>query len=302
MDCRERAARLACESTRIATLIFVVLAALVALLHAVPASAQTPRPTAREVLDQATAYEYQFRTGDNSAVAQHVALLEAATQAEPDNADLWTALGYAYMLKIANAQMTGGNITEGQPIRKGMTALKRALEIDPNHPEAMSLHGGVQALFGLMLQQAPQMAQLMPRLAEQAPQMLTQGLAEMNRAVELGPDDTRVRLQRAFSGAVLPAALRNPAAEAADLDHLIGVAEWSRAADYLRIMRGDLHFEQGKPELARTLYRSVENTGSAAATDAKARLAALDKGGVPKADIQTLRAKAGAQCTMCHGD
>jgi len=119
--------------------------------------------------------------------------------------------------------------------------------------------------------------------------------------VELAPQSIRVRLMRAFAGSNLPAELRNQAAEAEDLDYLISVSEWGTAGDYMRIMRGDLEFETGKPELARAMYRNVENTGSGASMDAKARLAALDAGGVSMTDIKALRTAAGAQCAMCHG-
>jgi hypothetical protein len=118
--------------------------------------------------------------------------------------------------------------------------------------------------------------------------------------VELGASSIRVRLMRAFAGPNLPPELRNTANEAADLDYLIEVSEWGTAGDYIRIMRGDLGFETGQPELARAMYRSVEGSGSGASMDAKARLTALDQGGVALADIKALRASAGSQCAMCH--
>ena len=68
----------------------------------------------------------------------------------------------------------------------------------------------------------------------------------------------------------------------------------------VRIMRGDLYFETGKPDLARNVYQIVERSSSPAAADAKARLSALDHGGVATSDIKALRDPAGAQCTMCH--
>ena len=124
----------------------------------------------------------------------------------------------------------------------------------------------------------------------------------MNRAVELAPKSTRVRLQRAFSGLSLPDALRNHAAESEDLEFLIELADGSRAGDYVRVMRGDLYFETGKPDLARALYQVVEKSSSSAAVNAKARLSALDRGGIAMSDIKALRTAAGTQCTMCHGE
>ena len=135
----------------------------------------------------------------------------------------------------------------------------------------------------------------------QAPRMAANGVAAMNRAVELAPDNTRVRLQRAFSGLSLPDTLRNNAAEAEDLDFLIKVAGTSRAIGYVQIMRADLDFELGKADSARALYRRVAESDSSAAAAAKARLAAMDHGGVPASDIKALRAAAGGKCAMCHG-
>ena len=89
------------------------------------------------------------------------------------------------------------------------------------------------------------------------------------------------------------------------------IAAWERAGraaagvdddpPNLPVASLDLEFETGKPELARAMYRNVENTGSGASMDAKARLAALDAGGVSMTDIKALRTAAGAQCAMCHG-
>jgi hypothetical protein len=118
---------------------------------------------------------------------------------------------------------------------------------------ALATHGGVQAMMASF---------------QQAPQLAAQGVAEMNRAVELEPNSVRVRLTRAFNGLNLPGALRNNAAEAEDLDFIISVAEGSRQGDYLHIMRGDLYFELGKLDLAKSQYQM---------------------------------GAAGANCAMCHG-
>ena len=102
----------------------------------------------------------------------------------------------------------------------------------------------------------------------------------MNRAVELAPNSVRVRLVRAFNGLNLPDALRNHAAEAEDLDFLIKVAGGSRPGDYLHIMRGDLYFELGKLDLARSQYEIASKSASPAASEATERLTALTQGGV----------------------
>jgi hypothetical protein len=124
----------------------------------------------------------------------------------------------------------------------------------------------------------------------------------MNRAVELSPDNMRVRLVRGFLGSTLPDDLRNVAAEAEDLDFIIEQAYGSRSTDFVRIMRADLDFEIGKLDLAREGYQFVAQDGSpAAAAEARSRLAALGKGVAPMPEIKALRSAAGAQCSMCHG-
>ena len=281
MDCQ----RIAQQASKLATLISVIVFSIIAVVHSMAAMAQVPS-RASEVLEQSRKYQFQFRTGDMTLIPPWVALLEQATKAEPENADLWYWMGYVYLAQGAQALMAAKPAEAMPAMQKGPAALRQALKINPNHAEALSQLGGIQTLLGPVLQ---------------LPAMAPRGVAQMNRAVELAPQSIRVRLMRAFAGPNLPPELRNQATEAEDLDYLINVSEWGTAGDYMRIMRGDLDFETGKPEQARAMYRSVENTGSGASMDAKARLAALDAGGVSMADIKALRMTAGAQCAMCHG-
>lgn len=275
------------QGTKLATLVTTWVFIVLATIGAAFAQAPTPIPASGEVLKQAKRYEYRYREGDATVLSPWVTMLEEATNAEPDNADLWYALGYAYLARGAQAVMPGGDPSWATvAMQKGPAALRRALQLNPNHPEALSQVGGIQVLMGTMMQ---------------APAMTARGVAQMNRAVELAPDSMRVRLMRAFAGPTLPTELRNYEREAADLDFLIEAASWNRAGDYMGILRADLDFEAGKLDAARNLYGIVANSTSSAAELAKARLAALDRGGVDMADITALRTAAGAQCTMCHG-
>jgi hypothetical protein len=70
----------------------------------------------------------------------------------------------------------------------------------------------------------------------------------------------------------------------------------------VRLLRADLHAELGEDAEARSLYGFVRDTGyDAAAAQAADRIASLDAGSVPTADIKALRVASGAQCAMCHG-
>lgn len=287
MDCERINRFVARDLPRLATQVFVWVAILVTTVHAAMAMAQPPRPEIKQVLAKAMDYQYRFRAGDGSVIPEYVALLEEATQAEPGSADLWYSLGRAYLMRGAGAMLPGGDAADAaRAIPAAIAALQRALRIDPDHPQALAQLGAVQALLASQMNM---------------PERAATSVAQMNRAVELAPGSTMVRLVRGFLGPNLPESLRNRAAEAADLDFLIEVGDYSRAGDYLRIMRGDLEFESGKPDLARVHYQIVAESGSRAAAVAQTRLAALDKGGVAMEDIRALRTSAGAQCTLCHG-
>ena len=267
----------------------VRLAIKVTILLAIASTAfaQTTDAGTKVILQRALAYQFQFRVGQTDVVPEYVAMLEEATKAEPENADLWNAMGVAYLAQAARAMMPGGRPADALlAIQKGPAALERALRLNPNHAEAMATHGGVQAFMGLY---------------QQGPAGAAKGVDEMNRAIALAPTNRRVRLQRAFSGINLPDALRNRANEAEDLDFLIASANGTRSGDYLRLMRGDLHAESGARDLARGQYELVAQSTSPASAVATSRLAALDEGSIAAADIKKLRAQAGTNCLMCHG-
>lgn len=288
MHCERLPARLGQLITWFVNLViwlFIVLAMFTAMSAR---SSELPALGAREVLSRAMDYQLQFRAGDMDVVPQYVALLDAATKAQPHNADLWYAFGRANLMKGARALLPGGTPAEAMPaMQSGIAALQRALQIQPDHPDALAQLGAVMALWASVAK---------------APEKARQSVAQMNRAVELAPNSMRVRLVRAFLGSTLPDELRDHAAEAADLDFIIDNAYGSSSSEYVRIMRADLDYEDGRLGAARETYQLVADVGSpAAARDAKARLAALDDGGIALADIKALRSAAGAQCAMCHG-
>ena len=261
--------------------------AAVLLLAIASAFAQPPDAGTKGVLQRALTYQFQFRGGQTDVVPEYVAMLEEATKADPENAELWNAMGVAYLAQAARAMMPGGRPADAlAAMPKGLAGLERAMQLNPNHAEAMATHGGVTAFMGLF---------------QQGPAGAAKGVDEMNRAIALAPTSRRVRLQRAFSGINLPDALRNRANEAEDLDFLIALANGTRPGDYIRLMRGDLHAEAGASDLARAQYDAVAKSTSPAGAVATSRLAALDQGGVAADDIKKLRAQAGTNCLMCHG-
>lgn len=243
--------------------------------------------TTAGVLKQARVYEFQFRGGQYDVAPKYVAMMEEATKADPENADLWCSLGFAYLSQAAGTMLSGGKPADAMlAAQKGPQALERALQLNPDHAAALATHGGMEAMMASF---------------QQAPLMAAKGVAEMNRAVEIAPNSARVRLARAFNGLSLPDSLRDHSTEAEDLDFLLRIAGVSRAGDYLHVMRGDLYFELGRFDLARDQYVIAGKSASPAAAEARARLVALDQGGVTMTDIKKLRSAAGTNCTMCHG-
>lgn len=254
--------------------------------HAAEPSAGVDIPS---VLKQSKDYRFQFREGEADAAIANVALLEKATAAEAGSAELWNAMGLAYVYLAARATLPGGNRADAViALQKGMPALNRALQINPDQAEALSVRAGMRALIGLQMN---------------SPDLVPQALAEMNRAVLLAPASVPVRLTRAFGAPVMPDALRNRANEAADLDFLIEQAEGNRAGDFMTLLRADLHIENGELDDARQVYERISSTGAASAARlAKSRLSLLAQGrDAMMKDIKALRAVAGTQCSMCHG-
>jgi hypothetical protein len=239
-------------------------------------------------VDRMLAYSYQARVGKYEVGNEAVAMMEAATAADPGNAELWAQLGGAYGLQAMQFTLPGKNPVEAFPILgKAIAAQSKALETDPDNLVALGGHGSNAMIFSL-IQRKPELGQ--------------KGIAEMNRAVELAPKN-RSQVQRLLRMQTLlnmPEQYRNRPVEIEDLDYLIGISQGTRQGDYVRVLKGDVAIEMGKPEIARVEYVAASKSPRAGGDIARQRLAALDKGSVPAADIAKLRTEIG-QCTACHG-
>ena len=148
-----------------------VVALTIASALSIGASAQITDARTTTILRRAMAYQFQFRAGQTGIVPEYVAMLEEATARDPEDADLWNAMGVAYLAQAARAMMPGGRPADALPaMPKGLAALERAMRLNPNHAEALATHGGVQAFMGLY---------------QQGPAGAAKGVAEMNRAIAL---------------------------------------------------------------------------------------------------------------------
>jgi len=239
-------------------------------------------------IDRMLVYSYRIRAGDYAIANEAVTMMEAATQAEPGNANLWAQLGDAYGLQAMIYTQPGQNpVNALSVLGKALAAQEKALALDPDNLVALGGHGSNSMIFSLI---------------RQKPELGQQGVAEMNRAVGLAPKNRSQvqRLIRVQTMINMPDSLRNRAIEMEDFDYLARIAEGTRQGDYVRVLKGDVAIEAGKPDIARAEYTAAAKSPRAGGAIAKGRLAALDAGGVKPADIAQLRKDVG-QCTSCHG-
>lgn len=261
------------------------LALLTSATLAAAAWAQSQAFDAAGALRESRLYMLQARTGDAAAAAKGVVVLETAVAAAPDSAPLWAALGNAHMTTASLAMGPGGDPAKATTgFQKAPAAYATALRLDPNDVDALSGHGLMSTVR-----------------ARQKPEMADQGMAEMTRAVQLAPTRTAQRLSRAFAAVNLPPAKRDVTTIVEDLTFLARVAGATRSGDYVRLMLGDLYYESGNPDLARTQYAAAARPGAKAEAEARARLDGLASRTIPAAEIQKIRAATGTNCAMCHG-
>ncbi|HEV7689976.1 MAG TPA: hypothetical protein VGO52_04110 [Hyphomonadaceae bacterium] len=238
-------------------------------------------------VDQMLSYSMMIRTGRYEVANDAVKTMEAAVAADPNNAELHAQLGNAYLL-----QAVGGDQTKYAELfailGKGYAEHGKALELDPNNVTALGGHGSQSLTFSFI---------------RQKPELATQGVAEMNRAVALSANTHEggvQRLLRALVSVNLPKDKRDYATEKADLVSRFADSEGLNSGDMIRVIAGDLSVEAGDSAAARTAYILAAKSPRRGGDLARKRLAALDTGGVAPSDISQLRADT-AKCTTCHG-
>jgi hypothetical protein len=240
-----------------------------------------------QILRQAREYTMAFRTGQNDAPDKAAAMLEAATAAEPSNGALLAALAQAYYWQAALAGRPGGNPANGFTlIIKAAATAERAVALDDSDPVAVANAAAGRVLTGLF---------------QQKPALITQGLADMDRAIAMRPELPGPHVTRAFFGINLPPQLRNNTKVVEDLKFLTVAATGSRAGDMVHVMLGDFFAEIGRPDDARREYEAAGRRPASAARDlAAGRVSALAGSGVPPDQIATLRGAPSNDCVFCH--
>jgi hypothetical protein len=238
------------------------------------------------VLARARHLQLEFRQGNLQAAEPLVKTLEAAVVQSSENADLWEALGHAYMSQqgvLSQSQSDPGALIAVGERARG--AYARALTLDKQNALLLASHG---------------MAGVWASILRQDSSGLTASIEEMNAAVGQAPNSTPVRLVRGFTTVSLPADVRDDAAVIEDLKFVMDTAPGGRPEDVLHVLLGDVYAEGGDLEAARREYGQVTGASRFAAEQATARLNDLKRGAVSSASIAQVRAGLGYRCVMCH--
>ncbi len=248
----------------------------------------TPKPvnSTSEALLQARIYKYQFRSGQYEVTPRAIEILQAALKTDPDNVELLTELGTAYLMRMTAVGHAGAKPEElQQAIHGAFEAFSRAASVDPNDSSAVAGRGMSRVI-----------------LSRGAPAEMKTGMADLNAGVKLDPSNLAARLMRAFTSLAVAQEFRDAATVETDLDFLSNVARGTKAADVLAVLLADVHLETGRRDAARRTYKRIAEQHSFGANEARSRLASLKSGQqLPREDIDRLRQNLGRECTMCHG-
>jgi hypothetical protein len=236
-------------------------------------------------LARARQLQMEFREGNPQVVGPLVKGLESAVAKSPDNAELWGALGHAYMSQQGSMYASpdpAALIAVGERARD---AYARALALDRKDALLLASHGMAAMTIASIKQDGPG---------------LMAAVEEMNAAVRQAPKSTPVRLTRGFTIIHLPVGIRDSAAVTEDLNFVLETAPGGRPEDVLHVLLGDVYAETGALDEARREYGQVSGASRFAAEQANLRMEALKKGAIPAESIQLVRAGTGTRCAMCH--
>jgi hypothetical protein len=248
------------------------------------ALAATPLDT--EALAHAHRQQLEFRQGNLEVAKPLVKSLEEAVARSPGNAQLWEALGFAYMSlqgSMYTAQPDMAKLLEAG--ERARDAFARSLALKADNPLVRAAHGMASMVVSQVKGDGPGGVA---------------GVEEMNAAVRESPNSNGVRLTRAFTIIHLPPAMRDNNAVTEDLRFLIDNAPGGRPEDVMHVLLGDVLAETGNLQAARSEYEQVSGASAFAAEQVKVRLADLAKGSIRPESIAAVRSGTGTRCAMCH--
>lgn len=239
-----------------------------------------------EILAEARRQQLLFREGNPQVAQPLVKTLEAAVANSKDNAQLWEALGHAYM-------SLQGTLYAGPP------DMPKLIETAEHARDAYARSLVLRADNSLVRAGHGMSTMVVSQLKGDGPGVIA-GIEEMNAAVRESPKSMAVRLTRGFTIVHLPPAMRDNDAVTEDLRFVLDTAPGGRAEDVVHVLLGDVYAETGKLDDARKEYSQVSGASAFAAEQVKLRLAALTKGTIRHDDIVAVRMGTGTRCAMCH--
>ena len=265
------------ESSRRRILCFVVVL-LCALLAVPPQATGHESDTERNALEESifdSAFEIWFR--DLQEGSERIRELEARLDADPTNVALLLDLGRAHF-SMATSHRSDGHLDLAEQ------AFEDVLAIESENAVALAYHGhiaGVRVGLGL----APK---------EEREALLEINNRDLDRAVELAPDNLEIRLIRATDGLYTPSFYGRDTLAIEDIQHMIRLLEDYPESPWhakVWVMLGDMHGKRDEWDLARAAYQTaIElDPGTTYAQEAEARLRSLDHARPePKIDVVQL--------------
>jgi predicted Zn-dependent protease len=200
-----------------------------------------------------------------TATDRDLAGLDSLVTASPDDVVLRVIAGQAWLQTAAAGDDTA--------IARAEAHLDRALELAPDDPQVLVLHGTMLTLKG---RQATEPALKMRHVAD--------GLQEMDRAVELAPMDVAIRYRRGTTCLRLPLLFDRAGTAVEDFSHLLAMTEQAserpsaEEIPQLKLSLAEAHRRNGDLADARQLLRALiaDSPDSLIAEDASRLLATLD--------------------------
>lgn len=229
-------------------------------------------------------YLLRARQNDSEALNKAIVLYERGFKLYPDEEQIQVGLGLVYFMRVATLTRSGA--ASGQVQEELKRTLATFATLVPGTPEgslARVAHGSALTIYGALVNDF---------------KLVGQGVKRLNDAVADAPQATHGRLFRAFTFINFPPQVRDSKRVTEDLTTLITSYADEHQQAVLRLMLGDMHFENGDLAQARAEYEAAAKL-PAAAPQARSRLAMLKQGRPDLKVLRDYRANT-LNCAACH--